>query len=142
MPVSRASPPPCCRHLRAAAKDSATAYWFLNPLTKSSGGNWLAGKLLSPSRSRTVWLYWLLVRRRKPTVVRSRGVLTGRANLLRDTAMPPPASSPLEQHQTVDPRPQRRLLRTARLDALSPGMRYACGRLAQQQRIRGVMDID
>ena len=31
---------------------------------KSSGGNWLAGAVWSPSRSRTVWLYWLCVSRR------------------------------------------------------------------------------
>ena len=40
------------------------AAWLLKPCTSSSGGNPLAGAVVSPSRSRTVLLYSKRVRRR------------------------------------------------------------------------------
>ena len=56
--------------LYASARSGETlcsSDWLVNPCTKSSAGNWSAGCVWSPSRSRRVWLYWLCVRRRRTT---------------------------------------------------------------------------
>ena len=114
-------------------------YWFLKPLTKSSGGNWLAGRLRSPRRSRTVLLYWLCVRRRR--------TICGRV------ALPPAASSSryrrrfrqilaLELRETVDPGAQGGFFRRSGQNSLTAGMRNAIRRLSEKKRICRVVRID
>ena len=97
---------------------------------KSSGGNCIAGAVWSPSKSRTVWLYWLWVKRRSSASC--------------DCAAARAFQLPIFQggrqldagnlRQLRDPRLQDRFFRAARLNPLAAGMRNARSRLLQQKR--------
>ena len=129
-----------CRPRSAAAKGSAPAIWFRKPLTKSSGGNWFAGEVWSPSRSRTVWLYWLWVSRRRSGCG---SALARRRRLpLRDISAPAPVPTPESLRQLCDPRLEDRFVRLPGLIRSPPACGDAVGRLVQQQRCVRVLAID
>ena len=95
---------------------------------KSSFGKLSAGRLWSPSRSRTVLLYWLCVSRRSDQrlaavpVVRALGSSASRELLVR------------KSDQIVDPARSKRPPFAARRKALAAGVRDAIGGLQKQQR--------
>ena len=98
---------------------------------KSSGGNWFAGDVWSPSRSRTVWLNWLCVRRRRSDL---RSGVASAGSLLFAIFQRPGQLDAGKLRQPFDPRLEDRFILAARLDSLAAGMRNAVRGLVQQQR--------
>ena len=103
--------------------------WLVKPWTKSSAGNLVAGRDSSPSKSRTVLLYWLCVRRRVIC-----GPLEWRLAGLRCRIV--------MRGQIGGPGLQNFFVVASLADALSAGMGDPVGRLLQEQRVFELIRID